>query len=473
MQIQYDQSTGRRMLNAAPEQATSENSLYLDCSSYVNSIYYYSFGIHITPTTTSSSTNTNHFMLFAKNNQFTNSEVIEYVETSQITNPIDQSNKLNQIWNDLQIGDVIVYRYDNNTAGHVMIYMGNDVFLHATGSSYDYVNKIEKYETNGAVQELSASDVFSNTSSSRYLFKDAIDQFCVLRPLNRGNITPTFYARNVHRLAELNIENHASIANFSHVVLGDTISYYITLKNMGDSPIQNFLVTAQLSEFVEIDTIFQGGTYDNHQIQYLISHLEGGATLQLEYRVSVKNETANIGEMVESNDTTIYAIKANDLYHLIVGVNQDEQLSLVSIMNDYINTTQDNLFSLIQNIFHSFTNLIDKSNPISDMESLDDIYQSDFAASYLYGGSQFDSSSTYNQDNRVRLLKIEYFAIGDILMSYDDSYHIYIFDGTYFISLDEASKVIHTTNYSSINAIITSMNGYSSYKVIRPLSKII
>ena len=47
-QINYNQTHSRRNLNVSPEDATSQHMVYLDCSSYVNAVYYESFGINIT-----------------------------------------------------------------------------------------------------------------------------------------------------------------------------------------------------------------------------------------------------------------------------------------------------------------------------------------------------------------------------------------------------------------------------------------
>ena len=48
-QIQYDQTAKppRRNIISSPEDATSQRTVYLDCSSFVNNVYYETFGIHL------------------------------------------------------------------------------------------------------------------------------------------------------------------------------------------------------------------------------------------------------------------------------------------------------------------------------------------------------------------------------------------------------------------------------------------
>jgi hypothetical protein len=67
-QVQYDQSstTSRRHTNVSPEDATAEETIYLDCSSYVNNIYREVFGENIMPfETTAYAPNTSNYNSFA------------------------------------------------------------------------------------------------------------------------------------------------------------------------------------------------------------------------------------------------------------------------------------------------------------------------------------------------------------------------------------------------------------------------
>lgn len=48
-QIPYDQYNSRRNIYSSPEEATAQRTIFLDCSSYVNSCYREGFGVNILP----------------------------------------------------------------------------------------------------------------------------------------------------------------------------------------------------------------------------------------------------------------------------------------------------------------------------------------------------------------------------------------------------------------------------------------
>ena len=256
-QIQYDQKNYRRNLNSVPEDATAYKEIYLDCSSYVNSIYHYIFGIDITPTP-----NTANFDTFAKNNIGTNSEVVYYIDVNDYSDSASQAAILQEIWNNLQTGDLVCYRHNSSgsVGGHVMLYIGDNTFLHCTGSSFNYTddptNSGDKATTaesnNGAIQILAASELFSNTSSSRYLFStksgSEVLTFEVLRPFNREGLEFTEQALMRNLIKGLTFEKSATTPHMSTVTRGEEIMYTITIKNNSNVSVNNIIVKDEYSD---------------------------------------------------------------------------------------------------------------------------------------------------------------------------------------------------------------------------------
>lgn len=469
-QIQYDQKSGRRMLDVTPEQATAENSVYLDCSSFVNSIYKYAFGVTVIPTGTYSTTNTKGFMTFAKNNFGTNSEVINYAETKDFTTQASKDAKLSELRSQLKIGDLIVYRYDDDSAGHVLIYMGNDVFLHATGASYDYENGLEKTEANGAVQELLSTNLFSNKSSSRYLFGSKVDMFCVLRPLNRTGLTVMPAAKSRLKLDGLDIEKYSNVNNFSSVSLGETIKYYIVLKNNSNAPIVGFNVTEVISNYVTLETMSHNGIYVDGTLLFSVARLEAGQTLKLSFTVNVKNNSDLVGMALESSQTSVETVITNPLYFTIIDMNESQLNQLSNVIGSVVGSTSySSSLSLIQSVYQTFSDNIMMDNPIQSYITLTQLYnESMLGAIYMYGGTSYDTYSINNQDMRVRIIKSQYLCPGDILMLYNGStFIIYMFDGSGLISIDFNSSTV--TKYTIIDDILISANAFVSFKIIRPL----
>ncbi len=455
VQIQYDQTSGRRMLNVLPEMATNENYLYFDCSSYVNSIYFFLFGIDIFPGATSTTTNTKNFMLFAKNNFGSSSMVIDYTVTSDYHSSIEKANKLNNLYSQLEIGDIIVYRYDNSSRGHAMIYVENNTFLHVTGASYDYNLGIEKPENNGAVLVLEASEVFVNTNSSRYLFNNNINEFCLLRPLNNDNLTLTAYGKSRHYLPYLDLEKYANISNYSAVANGNTITYSISVKNNSQLPLYNIYIYDELSINEMLFSIEPLGNFVDSKLTFYLDKLEGNQTKVLHYTVLIDKK---FSVQLVSENTNIRNIYFNPLYFTIIDSNDEELDNLIETINNTINYTYTNELNALANIYG-------ETHPITMLSSLFDIYNSEFVAFNLWGGKTIDSSSLNNLDMRVRLLRSDYLIPGDLIIiknGSDFTLYIYAKDKTY--KYNKSSNKLEIFNLDCSKLLIND-----EYKVIRPL----
>ena len=84
-QILYDQLVGRRNLYSSPEDATAQRTLYLDCSSFVNSCYREGFGVNVTPFEIKElGASTANYIKYAKENP-TNVDVVGYWENADYT----------------------------------------------------------------------------------------------------------------------------------------------------------------------------------------------------------------------------------------------------------------------------------------------------------------------------------------------------------------------------------------------------
>ena len=110
-QIPYDQLIGRRSLFATPEDATAQKTLFLDCSSYLNSIYRVAFGVNLLPYEVDEvSCSTLNYDTYAKENG-ENVDVVGYWENSEWSTADDRTRIAEWINANLRIGDVIVYRH--------------------------------------------------------------------------------------------------------------------------------------------------------------------------------------------------------------------------------------------------------------------------------------------------------------------------------------------------------------------------
>ncbi|MDD4212482.1 MAG: InlB B-repeat-containing protein [Bacilli bacterium] len=472
VQMQYDQGSGRRMVKFNPEQATSNNYLYMDCSSFANSVLQYAFGINMTPTTNFSNASTASYIEYARVNQNISPEVIYYIENANYTTVPSQTAILSTVRNNLQPGDFIVYRRNNNSAGHIMMYVGDDMFIHSTGSDYNYTNSKETLESNGTVLELDASELFTDTMGARYLFKSNVNRFCVLRPMNREGISFTPSAMSRYHLEGLDIEKTASIPNLGSVSLGEEITYTILLENKGNKNLGYFQVNDEVGTYANFISANYEGIVDGYKITFNLPGISAHSTITLQYTIRVTEETSSSGELLVSDQGKLDEIELNPVYHTIISLSDDELTELTQIIYNKIQSASYTAsIDLYQAIYQEFALTIEGVNPLTSFMTLTTIYNdSNLQVDFLYGGKTYNQSQTYNRDVRVRFLMTSHFTVGDILFLYNgSSFKSYIFNGIRFVYLDTAVTLVkQLSTETDIQALLESVQGYQSYRIIRP-----
>ncbi len=175
--LQYDQRcmdrtlflTPRRRKLLPPEASTSQNTQYLDCSSFVGAVYYEAFGIELPSDLTWHMIDLVEPRVYY--HEFTHEDGEHEIVKAQ----------MHEI---LQKGDVITYQRGSNS-GHTLIYIGNNQFVHCTPNgrpdSYDYQNrKSREYEDGGLFVE----DIDEQMFNEKRLFSEKISRVSVSRPLS-------------------------------------------------------------------------------------------------------------------------------------------------------------------------------------------------------------------------------------------------------------------------------------------------
>ncbi len=498
-QIQYDQTTSRRNLNSAPEAATAQNTVYLDCSSYVNAVYNAAFGVNVLPfALTDTNCKTETFTDYARTYP-NNPDVIGYWETADYTTDAEQKALLSEVRGMLQIGDVIVYRRiktNGDEAGHTLIYVGNGMILHCTGSDYVTNNsnpsaaydKSGTAERNGAVRLLEASELFENTKSGRYIFNKSDEpniNFSVLRPINRG-LTPTEEAINRTRTPGLAIEKTASTASHSAVYRGGEITYSIVLTNHSDkayaatvsdvlSPCVTFVSCSESAATVEGSTLTC--TVD----------LAAGATVTVTWTVKVQENVVS-GTMIESYQTTVNGIHAADIFQTVSGYTAEQMALVVAKAKEYAESNKEfsNPVLMIKQLYQdalgvtvfdytSTTKLLGDVVDYTDDVPVTDTAVSEMLVPGLYGGRAYEPGYKFNNDI-VRLVKEEHLAVGDIIVANYNSNNsavAFVYLGNSEFMFIHSSKdycefvTITASPYESSNVLVT-LFAYQKYIVLRP-----
>lgn len=183
--IQYDELsmdrtlriTPRRYIGASPEEATREHTVYLDCSSFVWSVFKHAFDYELAADITWEMIDLVQPRVF-------------YYEVTHSETPKEKEKVKAAFRKALQPGDVVVMEYEKN--GHTLIFLGNDKYMHCTSaavpSSYDYVGRVDHFHHDAGGIHIGNSAYWYEESEDailarNYLFRPTIKRFCILRPL--------------------------------------------------------------------------------------------------------------------------------------------------------------------------------------------------------------------------------------------------------------------------------------------------
>ncbi|MBR5157382.1 MAG: C40 family peptidase [Clostridia bacterium] len=503
-QILYDQLNARRHIYASPEDATAQRTVYLDCSSYVNSCYREAFGVNVMPVDISSgvsgtSPSTVNLTKYAKENP-DNVDVVGYWENADYTTEEAKQEIMNHVRSQLEIGDLLVYRHGktSDSSGHVYIYVGNNTFMHCYGGgSYtrNASNPALSYdgtigeETNGMIDDISCKSIFEDTSNKRYLFKetssDTVRNFCLLRPLARG-LTPTEKTLKRMEIAGLSMEKTASVYENSAVYTGDVITYTITLENTASTAYASINVTDVIPEGTELVSATDATVQDGKALSWSID-AAAKATVKLTYDVRVTESTP--GALIKSESTYVNGIELGDITHSVSGYAKAQGLILGEIAREHIEkaTAFDSGLSFANALYKSalgidlFGDMTEKDalDSLIDVENRDrytDTELSKMIAPNLYGGYSIRYGWLYNpsQNSRTRLISEDELEEGDIIIAdYSGGSIVYVYIGNSTLATVKNGVCTTLTIGKNIHGegadnILISLLGYDRFAVLRP-----
>ena len=497
--VDYDQYNTRRNINPAPEDATTEQRIYLDCSSYVNAIYYNAFGVNILPyAIKEKSANTNNFMAYARNNPDA-VEVLGYWECRDYTDAEEQKAILAELLKQLRVGDVIVYRKGTastltESSGHALIYVGEGKILHCMNTtSYEHngTNPDKAYDTvsTSSIGFESTYNLFENPIADRYLFNKNYVNFTVLRPLNRG-LTPTEQAEARMDIPSLTIEKSVDKHMYSAVYENDLLTYTIGLTNNTNRTITGVNLVEYVpegTEFVEAESEI---SHENGKI-YWSGDILPEETRLLRFTVKV---SADAGNLIESNKGTVNGLNLNKITNTVSKISAEKLEELKDAGKDLANNsaTFNDPIDMINALYNSLLGK-DVLNYASVTEALNDIIDVENKAynkncaidgmvmENLSGGYLIKGSNPLNND-RIRAIRIEYISIGDVIIAE----HSTSSDGTAkrqvafvylgnceFLKIDSTTdtctvEVLNANSSKKIQNLLTSLYSYEKYAIIRP-----
>lgn len=230
--IQYDQRSMDRVLQLTarprryypPEAATQSHTVYMDCSNYMNALYYHTFGQEL------ESGLTWHMI------DMVTPRIFFYTLTHQETEAELAALEAN-IRQLLQPGDVITF--DRNAgSGHTMMYIGEDRFTDCSPDgrpdSYDYKNRKSNEYPDGGLYVKPLSDLFkreNEPNNTRSLILSNRKRIAISRPLDRMGAPTENALLRLGPAKGLVCGVECSHSGGRHAIPGQQITYRVWVRN--------------------------------------------------------------------------------------------------------------------------------------------------------------------------------------------------------------------------------------------------
>lgn len=387
----------------SPEDATIQDVQYASCSPWLLSVYYDAFNgytIHSKNADNNVETsNSNHWVFMANpirsdyynsdvavynlaiiNNNGNNSsytfdeayqnnfDIVESIIDNGVVTQTTISNTITTVDNlktylrtklleILEVGDIIGYTYKGNDGSHVLMYIGNNQFIHSyIGSTYKYENKRDVVYDSGGIAIWSLDDLMYKANSKYRLFTSydngntvvaACSQVSIIRPLNDilGNstyatVTDKMQARYDH--PGLVRTKTASVNKYDSVNPGDLITYNIKLKNNDSVTYNNLTIRDTLPNNVTYINCNNDCTKNGSNISWSDISLEAGATKTYKYTVKV-NKDVPLRTVIVSDKTYADNIKLNTIKTTVnTTLSKSMQEKLVATVNEWADTDNAN-----------------------------------------------------------------------------------------------------------------------------------
>lgn len=508
-QILYDQSYARRSIYASPEEATAQRTYYLDCSSFANSVYREAFGVNVMPyeineSVEGTSPTTKYMDAYARDNQDA-VDVVGYWEPQTYTTDEERQEVVNWIYENIEIGDVIIYRHGQteSTKGHVYMYMGDKNFIHCRGAgSYtvnesnpalSYDNSAYEVSWGGTIQDIDASEIFEDPENTRYIFKatssDTVWSFSLIRPLAR-ELTPTEETINRMKIAGLSMEKTSSVWENSSVDTGDVLTYTVSMKNTNKTELSGVTISDTIPAGTEFVSGDEGVSVSGNALSWQ-GNIPASATVKVNYNVKITADTP--GARIISDATYVSGVKLGNITHTVSECSKTQH----TLIGEEAINCADSSKAYVDGI--AFAKDIYKSVlgvEIFDYETagavLDDLVDETNKTCYtstkvskmivpnMYGGLDIRYGRLYypSEKDRVSLPLEENLSVGDIIIAdWSGGSVTYVYAGNKKLVTVEDGVCKALTIGDNIygegqDNILISLIGYDRYAVLRPVSAI-
>ena len=448
-----------------PEEYTYDEWGYVNCAVFTYDVYKMALGYTLPSSMyTTSSLTSNSLAQGMREFYFENTTPGEYDESFIL-------QKKQEFMNTLQVGDLMVVRRmekgkTGEVSGHVMLYIGNGMFIHSSGSSFKQADGgVGEEVAEPTIRYCKVNDYFfapSAVSGNPFRGPDEygdkyVNKILIVRPLNKFNgEIPENTVNRVQNMTDIRADKTSSHPSSTTVNPGDLITFTFTVRNLGD-----VAKTIDIFDKAPAGTTYVSGC-DNVTGDELRWSITVGAceTVKVSYTVSVNNVPN--GTVIDGRDATVGGVKHRCAAIKVMNtLTLTEQEAIKAALDELAleNTTLKGL-ALVNEIYRralgkmgifrdtDVNAVMDGSNDSifyqtateyngKKMDKLrnEDTYYKKMLVDHLYGGMRVDSAAKLF--DRTKMLKPHNLIVGDVLIARTNSaenVYMYIGDG-YLINL--------------------------------------
>ena len=452
MGMLYDKGFGgsmeRRSVGVkAPEDYTSQNMGYTDCSGFVFDVYRTALDIEIIggiPWTKPYCESMDNTVLREK--------PIEW------GNGVDIDKKLKEFADTLQPGDIMVYRYKDGASGHAMLYVGNGMMIHSGGSSFSYEEGKENYEENGTYLYEPISDSLLKPGHKRYLADKSV--YVIVRPLDgfKGDIPEDTLSR-MNEMRGIKAEKLATCSYGQTANPNSEITFMFCIENRSDTD-KTLTVTDTVPEFTQY--ILGAQKVDGNKLSWEVE-VPAGKKTEVSYKVKVMANA--LGQKIVS-ESFVSSVAVNCPAILVAKtLTTNEQAEIVKKVDTA--KKSDKTGALLANEIYG-KEIFSMRTAESMWDAIIDPWSttmgeglelSDIVPPHLYGGrtvGEYDENSEVAR-KRTRYIREDLLIPGDIIAKDNE---LYIFTGDKLFDLN--SKAMTDTD------VLENILAAKRFAVLRP-----
>ena len=298
-----DDNTGKNMYRwesavRQPEDYTVDQYGYTNCAAFTHDVHWATYGSApkaMNANDASVSLNTTYNLASSASRGWNpktlkganKTTVFYYNPASKITEE-EKAEKTALICSLLRPGDIICIRRTTGS-GHAMLYVGNGLIIHSSGSNYSTKNQTDTHEA--TIRFRAVMDLFDESiaGSTSYVFK--LESFSIVRPQNnyKAKITQNTINR-VNDMEGIIAEKVSSTAMGKTVNPGDTITYTFCLFNTTDK-VKQVTIRDEISQFAAFQSATDGGTCADKIVSWNIS-VPADTRMSVSYTVKVNDGVA-------------------------------------------------------------------------------------------------------------------------------------------------------------------------------------